>query len=136
MCHSAWPPGNGESFDIDGSPDPRTQSLKDFDGSPDPRTQSLKDFDGSPGPLSHSKSQAIEALLKEVREKREAHRESRKRKRDVDSTAACPNGQTRSVIATCAGTDTEAADPKFRRKDVTAVDDNAEFIAAHVKSLQ
>ena len=47
--------------------------------------------------LSLSKSEAMEAVLKEVREKRLANRESGKRKRDVHSSEACPNAQKRSA---------------------------------------
>ena len=48
--------------------------------------------------LSLSKSEAIEALLKEVREQTEARRAIRNRKRDVHATEACPNGQRQSAI--------------------------------------
>ena len=57
--------------------------------------------------LSLSKSQAMEARLKQVREKRDAHGDSRNRKRDVDSTEACPNRQKRSAIVPWTYSDTE-----------------------------
>ena len=39
----------------------------------------------------------MNAVLKEVREKREVHGESRKRKRDVESTEACPKAQKQDL---------------------------------------
>ena len=73
--------------------------------------------------LSLSKSQAMEALLKEVREKRGAHRESRKRKRDVHSSA-CPNGQRRSAIVSWTYSDTEAEEPEILREDGAVIHEN------------
>ena len=79
--------------------------------------------------LSLSKSRAMEALLKEVREKRGAHGESRKRKRDVDPTQACPNGQRRSAIVSWTYSDTEAEEPEILREDVTVINENDQFLA-------
>ena len=78
--------------------------------------------------VSLSKSQAMEALLREVREKRGAHRESRKRKRDVHSSA-CPNGQRRSAIVSWTYSDTEADEPEILHKDVTVIHENDSFFA-------
>ena len=79
--------------------------------------------------FSLSKSEAMDALLKEVRKKKEARRESRKRKRDVDSTEACRNGQRRSAIVSWAYSDTDAAEPEIPREDVTVIHENNEFFA-------
>ena len=78
--------------------------------------------------VSLSKSQAMEALLREVREKRGAHRESRKRKRDVHSSA-CPSGMRRSAIVSWTYSDTEAEEPEILREDVTVVNENDNFFA-------
>ena len=78
--------------------------------------------------VSPSKSEAMEALLKEVREKRGAQRESRKRKRDVDSSA-CPNGMRRSAIVSWTYSDTEAEEPEILREDVTVIHENEQFFA-------
>ena len=79
--------------------------------------------------LGLSKSHAMEALLQEVREKREAQGESRKRKRDVESTEACPNGQKRSAIISWTYSDTEAEEPEILREDVTVIHENEQFLA-------
>ena len=78
--------------------------------------------------LSLSKREAMEALLKEVREKRGAHREVRKRKRDVHSHA-CPNGQRRSAVISWTYSDTEAVEPEILREDVTVINDNDDLSA-------
>ena len=78
--------------------------------------------------ISLSKSRAMEALLKEVRQKRGAHRDSRKRKRDVHSSA-CPNGQRRSAIVSWTYSDTEAEEPEILREDVTVINENDQFFA-------
>ena len=79
--------------------------------------------------FSLSKSHAMEALLQEVREKRETHGESRKRKRDVELTEACPNGQERSAIISWTYCDTEAEVPEILREDVTVIYENNQFLA-------
>ena len=71
----------------------------------------------------------LNAVLKEVREKREAHGESRKRKRDVKSTEACPNGQKRSAIISWTYSDTEAEEPKILGEDVAVIHENDQFLA-------
>ena len=78
--------------------------------------------------VSLSKSQAMEALLREVREKRGAHRESRKRKRDVHSSA-CPSGMRRSAIVSWTYSDTEAEEPEILCEDVTVIHENDHFFA-------
>ena len=79
--------------------------------------------------VSLSKSPAMDALLSEAREKREAHGESRKRKREVESTEACPNGQKRSSIVSWTYSDTEAEEPEILREDVTVIHENEQFLA-------
>ena len=69
------------------------------------------------------------ALPAEVREKREAHGRSRKRKRDVQSTEACPNGQKQSAIISWTYSDTEAEEPEILREDVTLIHENDQFLA-------
>ena len=78
--------------------------------------------------VSLSKSQAMEALLREVREKRGAHRESRKRKRDVHSSAR-PSGMRRSATVSCTYPDTEAEEPEILPDDVTVIHENDQFLA-------
>ena len=78
--------------------------------------------------VSLSKSQAMEALLREVREKRGAHRESRKRKRDVHSSA-CPSGMRRSATVSWTYSDTEAEEPEILPDDVTVIHENDQFLA-------
>ena len=81
--------------------------------------------------VSPSKSQAMEALLKEVREARGAHGESRKRKRDVDSTQACRNGQKRSAILSWTYSDTEAEEPEILSGDVQSSMSTTNVCPAH-----
>ena len=78
--------------------------------------------------VSPSRSQAMKALLKEVRE-REEHRENRKRKRDVESTDACPNGQKRSAIAAWTYSDTDAVEPRIHHAAVKVVHESEKFFA-------
>ena len=79
--------------------------------------------------ISLSKSTAMDALLNEAREKREAHGDTRKRKRDVEPTEACPNGQMRSSIVSWTYSDTEAEEPEILREDVTVIHENDAFLA-------
>ena len=79
--------------------------------------------------VSLSKSPAMDALLNEAREKREAHGESRKRKRDVEPTEACPNGHKRSSIVSWTYSDTEAEEPEILREDVTVIHESDAFLA-------
>ena len=74
-------------------------------------------------------TRAMEALLKEVREKRGAREESKKRKRDVNTTEACPNGQTRSAIVSWTYSDTQAEEPEILSEDVSVIDENDQFLA-------
>ena len=71
----------------------------------------------------------MNAVLNAVREKREAHGESRKRKRDVESTEACPNGQKRSAIISWTYPDTEAEELEILREDVTVIHESDQFLA-------
>ena len=79
--------------------------------------------------VSPSKSEAMEALLNEVREKRGDRGESRKRKRDVDPTQACPNGQKRSAIVSWTYSDTEAEEPEILSGDARVIYENDQFFA-------
>ena len=74
------------------------------------------------------KSAEMEALLKEVRQTRGAHRDSRKRKREVQSSA-CPNGEKRSAIVSWTYANTEAEEPEILRKDVGVILENNAFYA-------
>ena len=78
--------------------------------------------------VSLAKSEAMEALLREVREKRGAHRESRKRKRDVHSSA-CPSGMRRSATVSWTYSDTDAEEPEILPEDVTVIHENDQFSA-------
>ena len=75
------------------------------------------------------KSQAMNAVLKEVREKSESHGEGRKRKRDVESTEACPKWQKRSALISWTYSGTEAEEPEILREDVTVIHENDQFLA-------
>ena len=61
-------------------------------------------------------------------EKRGAQIESRKRKRDVHSSA-CPNGMRRSAIVSWTYSDTEGEEPEILREDVTVIHENDQFFA-------
>ena len=58
-----------------------------------------------------------------------APRENRKRKRNVESTDACPNGQERSAIASWTYSDTDAVETRVHRAAVKVVHDRERFFA-------
>ena len=72
-----------------------------------------------------SNNPAMDALLNEVREEKEARRVNRKRKRNEDfSTEACPDGQRRSAMVSWAYSGTEAEELEILPEDVTVIHEN------------